>query len=336
MANTYKRLIAKNASGDPDDFSSIECRWENVTPAPLAANHVRIRVSYSSINFKDALAITGKGKILRRLPLTPGIDAAGVVTESQAHDFAIDQEVLVTGCGLGETVHGGLSQFIDVPAEWVIPKPRSLNLKDCMIIGTAGFTAGLALHQLEHNGLVPDKKSVLVTGATGGVGSLAVLLLKKRGYTVEAWSRKESEKTYLQSLGADTITIIDALDTQTRALESSIWASAIDNVGGDILSYIIPRIQPHGSVASIGLAKSSNLTTTVFPFILRGVNLLGISSATCPRPLRERVWDEVEALNCQWSKALTATLSADQILPYVKEMVQGKTTGRVVVDVNTF
>ncbi len=336
VLNSCKKLVASNPSGDVNDFKSIVCSWESTALGALAPEHVRVRVRYSSINYKDALAITGNGKILRALPLTPGIDASGIVVESNARGFSPNEEVLITGCGLGETINGGLSQFIDVPASAVIARPKNLSLRECMILGTAGFTAGLALHQLEHNGLKPETAPVLVTGATGGVGSLAVLMLKKRGYQVEAWSRKAEEASYLQSLGVDVFTNIKELDCKTRSLESAQWAAAIDNVGGDILSFVLPRILPHGGVASIGLAKSADLHTTVFPFILRGVNLLGISSSTCPRPLRETIWSEISALACQWERALSATLAADQIVGFAEQMIAGKTTGRAIVDVNTF
>lgn len=328
----YKKFVARNKSGNVDDFAGITCAWESAEAGELAANSVRIQVQYSSINYKDALAVTGKGKILRSLPLVPGIDASGRVIASTSDDWNVHDDVLVTGCGLGESRSGGLSQVIDVPAEWVIRKPQNLSLKDVMILGTAGFTAGLALHQLHHNGLKESDKPVLITGATGGVGSLSILMLDKLGYITEAWSRKDTEVDYLQSLGADIVTNIKDLSTKTRPLESSKWSAAIDNVGGDILSYILPRIEPHGNVASIGLAKSAEIHTSVFPFILRGVNMLGISSATCPRPLRETVWGEINAMGIDWTKCLKATLEPKDVSTYCQDMIAGKTSGRAIVD----
>ncbi len=329
---TYKKLVARNKSGSVDDFADISCAWESAEMEALAPNSVRIQVYYSSINYKDALAVTGKGKILRSLPLTPGIDASGVILQSTSDEWTLGEDVLVTGCGLGESQNGGLSQVIDVPSQWVIRKPKNLSLKDVMILGTAGFTAGLALHQLHHNGLKESDKPVLITGATGGVGSLALLMLDKQGYITEAWSRKTTEVDYLQSLGADIVTNTQDLSTKTRPLESGKWSAAIDNVGGDILSYILPRIEPHGNVACIGLAKSAELQTTVFPFILRGVNMLGISSATCPRPLRETVWNEINAMGVDWNKCLKATLHPKDITSYCQSMMEGKTSGRAIVD----
>lgn len=329
--DSVQRLVAFNNSQSINDLASLRCEWRTEMLPKLEAKTVRIAVHYSSMNYKDALAITGKGKILRTLPLTPGIDACGTVVSSLSTHFSEGDEVLVTGCGLGESIDGGLSQVIDAPESWVIRKPQNLSLKDTMILGTAGFTAGLALHQLEHNGLFPEPtKPVLITGATGGVGSLSLLMLKQKGYTVEAWTRKES--TFLQTLAADKVINMRDLLTNTRFLESSTWSACIDNVGGDILSYILPRMAPHSGVAAIGLAKSAELHTSVFPFILRGVNLLGISSSTCPRPLREIIWQEISAMNCNWTMCLQNTLKPKDVLSFAQDMIAGKTFGRSIVE----
>jgi acrylyl-CoA reductase (NADPH) len=333
---TNKKFVAENASGNVDDFAGIRCEWKTVNVLELEKECVRIQVHYSSINYKDALAVTGKGKILRALPLVPGIDASGVVLESKTPEFKIGDEVLVTGCGLGEQRDGGYSQIIDVPSSWIIHKPKNVSLTDAMILGTAGFTAGLALHQLHLNGLKKSEKPVLVTGASGGVGSLAIMMLHSLGYTTEAWTRKESEVAYLKSIGANIVTTIKDLDTKTRPLESAVWSAAIDNVGGDVLSYIIPRIEPQGSVATIGMAKSMELKTNVFPFILRGVNILGVSSTTCPRLLREKVWSEINALKVDWQKCLKSTLGGRDIQLYCQKMIDGQISGRAIVDARTF
>jgi acrylyl-CoA reductase (NADPH) len=200
-----------------------------------------------------------------------------------------------------------------------------------MILGTAGFTAGLALYQLEKNDLRPEIGSVLVTGASGGVGSLSLLLLKNKKYLATAWTRKKEQFPWLEKIGAEKIEDVSGFDWKTRPLESAQWAAAIDNVGGEILSYVIPRIAPHGNVASIGLAKSAELKGTVFPFILRGVNLLGISSATCPRPLRETIWRLLDETSAPWGDALTATLTPQELPSYARKMVEGRTTGRAIV-----
>lgn len=333
---TNNKFVAENASGNVDDFAGIRCAWKTVDVFELEKDCVRIQVRFSSVNYKDALAVTGKGKILRALPLVPGIDASGTVLESHASAFKVGDEVLVTGCGLGEHRDGGYSQIIDVPASWIIKKPENLSLTDVMILGTAGFTAGLALHQLHLNGLKKSDKPVLVTGASGGVGSIAIMMLQSLGYITEAWTRKESEVEYLKSIGADIVTHIKDLNTKTRPLDSAVWAAAIDNVGGDILSYLLSRIEPQGSVATVGMAKSMELNTTVFPFILRGVNILGVSSTTCPRPLREIVWSEINSLKVDWHKCLKSTLSASDIQPYCQKMIEGQITGRALVDARTF
>lgn len=331
--NTYRALVASNDTKNADDFKTISCQWVEKNLSPLKPNSVRVHVHYSGINYKDALAVTGRGKILRTLPLTPGIDAAGIVIESTSPHYQKNAKVLITGCGLGESQDGGFSEVVDAPAEWVIGLPQNLSLKDSMTLGTAGFTAALALHQLEWNLIRPTSDApVLITGATGGVGSMATLLMKKRGYKVEVWTRKKEEFAYLRSLGADIVTDISNIDLKTRPLESGKWVAAIDNVGGDILSYILPRIQPHGSVASIGMAKSPQLNATVFPFILRGVNLLGISSATCPRTLREKVWALINEQTCAWEKALSHTLKPDDIVDYAQQMIAGKTSGRALIE----
>lgn len=335
--DSYKKLVVFNDTGDSNDLASIQTKWCTDALAPLPEDHIRIHVHYSSINYKDALALTGKGKILRTLPLTPGIDASGVVLDSRHKNFNSGDEVLVTGCGLGESVDGGYSQVIQVPSSWVIHKPNSLSLKDTMILGTAGFTAALAINQLVHNGLKNNTSSVLVTGATGGVGSLAILMLKNQSFSVEAWSQKKDASAFLKKLAVDKITDPhDLMNKQTRPLETSQWSAAIDNVGGDILGSILPRISPHGGVACVGMALSPHLHTTVFPFILRGVHLLGISSSTCPRPVREKIWNTINTWDCDWNACLQNTLTANEILPFAQKMIAGKTMGRSVVDVLSF
>jgi putative YhdH/YhfP family quinone oxidoreductase len=330
--SSYKAFFATNSDNNPDDFQNLKCEWTELELPKPGPGEVQIKVRYSSLNFKDALAFTGRGKILRQLPLTPGIDASGVVSASRSKNFKEGDEVVVTGCGLGESRNGGLGQFITAPEGWVVPRPANLSLRDCMVLGTAGFTAALALHQLEKNDLRPEAGEVLVTGATGGVGGLSLLLLKAKGYRAVAWTRKKETFSRLESWGASRCEDISTFDLKTRPLESARWAAAIDNVGGDILSYILPRIQPHGSVASIGLAKSMELKTTVFPFILRGVNLLGTSSATCPRPSREKIWRSLNECKIDWSKAVRDEIAPAQVPAECQRIADGQAWGRVVVD----
>lgn len=330
--STYGAWVAENPGNKPDDFKNLKYEWRQLAIPALAEGEVQIKVSFSSINFKDALALTGRGKILRTLPLTPGIDAAGTVMASRSPSFKEGDPVVVTGCGIGENRNGGFGEIITVPAEWVIAKPKNLSLKDTMILGTAGFTAGLAVHQLEKNDLTPKNGDVLVTGATGGVGSLALLILKNRNYKSVAWTRKDSQNEWLKKIGATKIENVSAIDWKTRPLESATWAAAIDNVGGDVLNYILARIAPHGSVASIGLAKSAELHTSVFPFILRGVNILGTSSATCPRPRREKIWELLNETKAPWSDVLTSTLTPSELPAYAQKMLAGQTHGRTLVE----
>jgi NADPH2:quinone reductase len=346
---SYQCLKASNISGLPDDFASLSCEWLPQMLPELKNDDVQIEVHYSSLNFKDALAVTGRGKILRQLPLVPGIDASGVVLKSRSDQFREGDEVIVTGCGIGETKDGGLGQVITVPATWVIRKPASLTLETAAILGTAGFTAALAIHQLEKNDLKPDALPVLVTGATGGVGSLSLLMLKQKGYKVTAWSRKalanqdptrkalsreddtknDNLHERLKTWGADDVQAPPT--APTRPLESAKWSAAIDNVGGTVLAQLLSQIKPHGSVASIGLAQSAELVTTVFPFILRGVNILGTSSATCPRPLRETVWKNINSLKCDWSAVKTVDLGRSQVVDHCQKMLRGETIGRSLV-----
>ncbi len=327
---SYISLIASSSTNNIDDFASLQCRWQERVLPSLTDGEVQIQVHYSSLNYKDALAITGKGKILRALPLVPGIDASGIVAKSRSSMFKEGDAVLVTGCGIGEHRDGGLAELLTVPDSWVIPLPAQLSLAQAALLGTAGFTAALALHQLEKNDLQPQVElPVLVTGATGGVGSLSLLILKKKGYKTVAWSRKEAQYSTLKKWGADEVTTPPT--SPSRSLESAKYAAALDAVGGSILSNLIPLIQPHGSVACFGLAQSAELKTTVFPFILRGVNLLGISSGTCPRPLREKIWQNIAAMNASWDVVKTADLGREQVLDYCQKMIDGKTTGRCLV-----
>lgn len=327
---TFLSLMASNASRNIDDFSSIKCQWIERNTPDLETDQVQIAVHYLSLNYKDALAVTGKGKILRNLPLVPGIDATGVVIKSRSSQFKEGDSVLVTGCGLGEHSDGGLSQIITVPAKWVIALPENLTLESAALLGTAGFTAGLALYQLEKNDLKPGDLPVLVTGATGGVGALSLLMLKQKKYKTMAWSRKSHTYNQLKIWGADEI---EAPPTEpSRPLESAKWSAAIDNVGGTILANLFPQVQPHGSIACIGLAQSAELHTTVYPLILRGVNLLGISSGTCPRPLRETVWNNIAQTPAPWSEVKTADLGRSQVVDYCHKMIRGETIGRCLVD----
>src|SRR5207244_3035367 len=248
---------------------------------------------HSDIHYKYALAAAGAGKILRRRPLVGGIDRAGVVASSKDARYRPGEAVLVTGCGLSETHDGGYAQFARVPGEWVIPMPAGLDAHSAMALGTAGFTAALAIHRMERNGQTPDRGPIVVTGASGGVGSVAIDMLAGRGYEVVAVSGKASSHEYLKTLGAKTILARQELEMGVRPLESVRFAGAIDNVGGDMLAWLTRVVDFWGNIASIGQTGGAKLETTVMPFILRGISLIGINSSATLRPVRLAVWKRI-------------------------------------------
>lgn len=323
-------------------FSAFRIHQENGKVAPrletialndLAAGEVVIRVEYSTINFKDALAATGAGKILRRYPLVAGIDLAGHVVSSSDPAFAPGQPVLVNGCGLSETHDGGYAEFARVKSEWVVPVPAGLDTWQCMALGTAGYTAALAIHRMEQNGQEPGQGEIVVTGATGGVGSLAIDMLAARGYRAVAVTGKPAAQDYLTAIGATRVLLRSAIDPGTKPLEEAQWAGAIDNVGGELLAWLTRTTNFWGNIASIGMAGSGELKSTVFPFILRGINLLGINSVYTPRPLRLAVWQRLagDLKPRHLQRIANTTIGFDQLPAAFDAFVQGKVTGRVVV-----
>jgi acrylyl-CoA reductase (NADPH) len=313
-------------------------RLETIGLDDLAAGDVVIKVSHSTINYKDALAATGAGKILRKFPLVGGIDLAGEVVTSQHAAFQPGQKVLVNGCGLSETHDGGYAEYARVQGDWVVPIPAGLDEFQCMAIGTAGYTAALAIHRMEQNGSTPegpDSGEIVVTGATGGVGSLAIDMLARRGYRVVAVTGKESSTAYLQQLGAARVLLRSSINLGSRPMEEAQWAGAIDNLGGDVLAWLTRTTKFWGNIASIGLAASAELKTTVVPFILRGVNLLGINSVYTPRPLRLAVWQRLASdLKPRHLDAIvTRTVSLDELSQAFEPYVKGGVTGRAVVKI---
>jgi len=296
---------------------------------------VVVRVAYSSINYKDALAATGKGKILRRFPLNGGIDAAGTVVRSDSDKFSAGDEVLITGCGLSENRDGGYAEFLRAPSEWLVPLPDGLTLREAMLIGTAGFTAALSLWRMEANGQRPDMGPVVVTGASGGVGSLAIDILTRAGYEAHAISGKVEQFDWLRELGARQCVSRKELYWSEKPLDSAHWAGAIDNVGGDMLAGLTRVIRPWGSIASCGMASGIGLRTTVMPFIIRGVSLLGINSAGCPYEIRESLWQrlagEWKPANLDRIELCEATLEALQT--HFETALAGGSLGRIVVRV---
>lgn len=302
--------------------------------ADLPQNEVLIKVHFSSLNYKDALSASGNKGITRKYPHTPGIDAAGIIVSDKTNHFNEGQQVIVTGYDLGMNTSGGFGEYISVPAGWVVPLPEGLTLKESMMLGTAGFTAALSLYHLLRCGQAPASGPILVTGATGGVGSLAIMLLSLAGFEVIAASGKTDSYDYLQSLGASQILTRDAVDdTSGKLLLRPRWAGAIDNVGGNILATVLKGCAEHGNIACCGNALSPELHTSVFPFILNGVTLIGINSATTPMNLRTALWKK---LSTDWKPAglhsVAETISLEKLNEKIELMLQGKLQGRFIVE----
>lgn len=278
-----------------DEAGGVVSRLVRMEPDELSPGNVTLRVVWSCVNYKDALAVTGRGRILKRFPLNAGIDAAGIVESSEDARFAPGARVLVSGMGLGESHDGGFAERARVPGDWIVPLPAGLTLRESMALGTAGFTAALAVSRMELCGQKPEMGPIVVTGATGGVGSLAISILAARGYSVLAVSGRPQHADYLRGLGAADVSTPDALALGSRPLESARFGGAIDSVGGPLLAGLLRHVAPWGQVASIGMAASPELAGSVFPLILRGVSLLGVSSTNCPMPLRHEVWKRLGA-----------------------------------------
>jgi acrylyl-CoA reductase (NADPH) len=312
----------------------IRPRLERLTLNDLSEGEVVLRAHYSSINYKDALAATGAGRVLRRFPLVGGIDVAGEVLSSTDERYASGDLVLVTGCGLGEKHDGGYAEVVRVTGDSVVPIPAGLDPHSAMQLGTAGFTVGLAIHRLEMNGLTPSQGPVMVTGATGGVGSLAVDMLAGAGYQVTALTAKPDAAPYLRELGAAEVLVRGEFTMGSRPLEKAIWAGAIDNLGGETLAWLTRTMAGWGSIACIGLAQSSELHTTVMPFILRGASLLGINSGATPRPLRLALWNRLanELRPRHLDLIAQRTVKLDQLPGVFRKYIDGQVRGRTVVD----
>jgi NADPH2:quinone reductase len=327
--HTFKAFRIHEADG------KVAARFEDLTLESLSAGDVVIDVEYSDINYKDALAATGAGKILRRYPLVGGIDLAGVVRSSGDARYAPGDAVLVTGSGLSETQDGGYAEVARVMGESVIPMPRGLDAFRAMALGTAGFTAAMAIDRMERNGQEPARGPIVVTGATGGVGSLAIDMLAARGYDVIAVTGKPEAADYLKSLGAGKVVLRSDLQLGSRPLEAARYAGVIDNVGGELLAGLIRHVDFWGNVASIGLAGGAHLETTVLPFILRGVNLLGINSSATRRAERLHVWDRIAGDCAPRHPALIAgrTIDFADLPDAFQAYIDGKVTGRTVVKI---
>lgn len=317
-----------------DDDGRVHGRFAKLTVDELDPGDVIVRVQYSSVNYKDALAATGAGKIIRRFPRIGGIDLAGTVLSSSDVRFRAGDAVLATGYDLGVGHDGGYAEFARVPGDWIVPLPSGLSAFTAMAIGTAGFTAALAVTRMELNGLTPAEGPVVVTGASGGVGSIAIDILSGLGYEVTALTAKTAEQELLYQLGAKKILDRNTLTRGSRPLETAMWAGAVDNLGGDWLAWLTRTMKQRGCIASVGLAAGTELHTTVMPFILRGASLLGIDSSATPMATRQEVWrrlaTDLRPRHLSW---LAKVIPFDELPKVFLSFLEGRVTGRTVVQI---
>ncbi|MBZ0094940.1 MAG: oxidoreductase [Sulfuricella sp.] len=318
-----------------ENEGQVSARLVELGVDDLDPGEVLIRNSHSSVNYKDALAATGTGRVVRRFPIIGGIDVAGTVVTSGDTRFREGEAVLVTGYGMGVEHDGGYAEYSRVPADWVVALPQGMSPADAMAIGTAGFTAALAIMRMEQNGLKPANGPVVVTGASGGVGSVAVDLLAGLGYEVTAISGKDDQHEYLRHLGASRVLSRHTLEMGRKPLEKTIWAGAVDPVGGETLAWLTRTMKQHGTIASCGLTAGIELHTTVMPFILRGVSLLGIDSVQCPMELRRRVWERLASdMRPRHLKEMTRTIHFEQLPDIFDALLKSTVKGRVVVEIH--
>ena len=328
MPTTFRALIVEDKSDNtPHRYIG------NRNTDDLPAGDVLIRVAYSGLNYKDALSASIHKGITRSYPHTPGVDASGIVAESTTDEFKPGDQVLVTGYDLGMNTSGGFGEYIRVPADWVVPMPNNLTLREAMILGTAGFTAALSIYRLERHGLTPESGSVIVTGATGGVGSMGVMMLATSGYNVVASTGKMDQTDYLKGLGAtEVIHRSEVDDASGKPLLSRRWAGAIDTVGGNPLTRLLAAMDYEGGVAVCGNVAGVDLETTIFPFILRGAALIGINSATTPMPLRRELWSRIAS---EWKsphlEEMANDVTLEEIDDEIERILRGEQRGRVVL-----
>ncbi|KHE72167.1 acryloyl-CoA reductase [Halobacillus sp. BBL2006] len=313
---------------------SISSSIEMLSQKDLPSSEVLIRVHYSSVNFKDGMVSQPNNALVKEYPIIPGIDLAGEVVESKDSRFKEGDRVIATSYEIGVNHHGGYSEYASIPADWIVPLPDGLTLEQSMVLGTAGFTAALSVHRLEQNGLKPEDGPVLVTGATGGVGSIAVALLAKRGYTIEASTGSLEHKSYLKELGAKrVISREDVYDGDLKPLSSQKWAAAVDPVGGEQLASILGKLHYNGAAAVSGLTGGTKVPAQVYPFILRGISLIGIDSVYCPMETRKKVWHRL-ANDLKIKDALDqmkTTISLEELPNTLEQILAGQTRGRTIV-----
>ena len=330
MSDNFKALLLTQ-----DDAGKTVAEVRQLTNDDLPEGDVLVAVDCSSLNFKDGLAVTGKGKIVRTWPMVPGIDLAGSVLESDSPSYAVGDKVVLTGWSVGEKYWGGYSQRQRVKSKWLVPLPNGLDNRRAMAIGTAGFTAMLCVMTLEEAGITPDKGTILVTGASGGVGSVATAILANLGYKVAAVSGRPESEGYLRQLGATEIISRDEMNKPPRALEAQRWAGAIDTVGSTLLARVLAETSYGGCVAACGLAAGADLPTTVMPFILRNVSLRGVDSVMCPVARRQAAWSRlVRDLPADALGEIGQTIGLEELPEAAAKIIAGKVRGRVIVDLN--
>ncbi|AJP25416.1 NADPH:quinone oxidoreductase family protein [Staphylococcus epidermidis] len=329
MVEKFKAFVV-----DQDDDGIVSNSYKELTKDDLPEGDVLIKVHYSGINYKDALATQDHNKIVKQYPMVPGIDLAGTIEETNAPGFEVGDKVIVTSYDLGVSHYGGFSEYARVKSEWVIELPEDLTLEEAMIYGTAGYTAGLAIEQLEKSGMSIEGKEVLVRGATGGVGTISLLMLNNLGYDVIASTGRDDAEEKLKKLGAKEV-IGRLPEDNSKPLEKRTWQAAIDPVGGENLPYIVKRLDNNGSVALIGMTGGNNFETTVFPFILRGASIIGIDSVFTPIKLRKRVWRRLaKDLKPQQLHDIKHVISFDEIPKAIDQVINHNNTGRIVIDFN--
>ncbi|CDG19245.1 MDR family oxidoreductase [Xenorhabdus doucetiae] len=317
-----------------EQHETLSASIQEIDASQLPAGNVVVDIHWSTLNYKDALAITGKGKIIRQFPMVPGIDFSGVVHHCEDPRFHVGQQVLLTGWGVGETHWGGLAEQARVSGEWLTPLPHALTPRQAMIIGTAGFTAMLCVMALEQGGVTPDSGEIAVTGASGGVGSTAITLLSQLGYSVTAISSKPDSRDYLLSLGANTVLPAGDFNQPSRPLEKQRWAGVIDTVGGVTLATLLAQIHYNGTVAACGMASDSQLPTSVMPFILRNVRLQGVASVTVPAAKRSAIWQRLQKLLPAAFYQQTANeITLEHVIEYANKLINNQITGRTIVKV---
>lgn len=331
MADTFDAyLITRN-----EDTKEQGGTWTRVSTDDLPEGDVTLRVRHTTMNYKDALAITGKSPVVRRFPMVPGIDIAGEVTASSSADFAVGDEVIMNGWGVGEVHWGGYAQYARMKSDWLLKKPAGLTGAECMAIGTAGYTAALCVLRLQQAGVTPDSGTVLVTGASGGVGSFAISLLASLGYSVAASTGRPEEDAYLKSLGAAEIVDRNTLSEKGRPLDKELYAGAVDSVGSTTLANVLSKMKYDGTVAACGLAQGFDLPATVMPFILRGVTLAGVDSVMAPKARREAAWDLLDR-HLDRAKLAEITTEGDirKVAEIAPDLIAGKVRGRLVFAVD--